>query len=112
MLHDKRLKVKWVTFRDLLTPGQKEEWTLQQSNTVRSNEGSPIFVAGVEDLFLQDRSSLCLLAEASGDDDKGLTLREQVHKGAFPNVCIAHECHTNQTSAILTLCSFLLVNIL
>jgi hypothetical protein len=27
-LPDKRLKVKWVTFRDLLTPGQKEEWTL------------------------------------------------------------------------------------
>ena len=27
-LPDKKLKVKWVTFRDLLTPGQQEEWTL------------------------------------------------------------------------------------
>ena len=27
-LPDKKLKVNWVTFRDLLTPGQQEEWTL------------------------------------------------------------------------------------
>ena len=31
-LPEKSLKVKWVTFRDLLTPGQKEEWTLQVSH--------------------------------------------------------------------------------
>ena len=28
-LPDKRLKLNWTTFRDRLTPGQKEEWTLR-----------------------------------------------------------------------------------
>ena len=31
-LPDKRLNVEWVTFRDRLTPGQKEEWTLRVTN--------------------------------------------------------------------------------
>ena len=30
-LEDKRLDLKWVTFRDRLTPGQKEKWTLNIS---------------------------------------------------------------------------------
>lgn len=30
-LPDKRLNMKWTTFRDRLTPGQKEEWTLHIS---------------------------------------------------------------------------------
>lgn len=36
-LPDKRLNVKWKTFRDRLTPGQKEEWTLQ----VTTPDGRP-----------------------------------------------------------------------
>ena len=36
-LPDKRLKVEWQTFRDKLTPGQQEEWTL----TVRKADGTP-----------------------------------------------------------------------
>jgi len=36
-LPDKRLMTKWTTFRDRLTPGQKEEWTL---NIVRP-DGTP-----------------------------------------------------------------------
>ena len=31
-LPDKRLKLSWKTFRDRLTPGQKEEWTLHVSH--------------------------------------------------------------------------------
>ena len=31
-LPDKRLNVEWTTFRDRLTPGQKEEWTLRVTN--------------------------------------------------------------------------------
>lgn len=34
---DKRLNVEWVTFRDRLTPGQKEEWTLR----VTHPDGTP-----------------------------------------------------------------------
>ncbi len=36
-LPDKRLQMKWTTFRDRLTPGQKEEWRLQ----VTHPDGSP-----------------------------------------------------------------------
>lgn len=36
-LPDKRLNVEWTTFRDRLTPGQKEEWTLR----VTLPDGSP-----------------------------------------------------------------------
>ena len=36
-LPDKRLKLQWKTFRDRLTPGQKEEWTL----TVVKPDGTP-----------------------------------------------------------------------
>ncbi len=31
-LPDKKLKMQWTTFRDRLTPGQKEEWTLHIAN--------------------------------------------------------------------------------
>ena len=34
---DKRLNIKWTTFRDRLTPGQQEEWTLQ----VTHPDGTP-----------------------------------------------------------------------
>ncbi len=36
-LPNKNLKMKWVTFRDRLTPGQKEEWTLN----VQTPDGQP-----------------------------------------------------------------------
>jgi len=36
-LPDKRLDVQWATFRDRLTPGQQEEWTL----TVKKPDGTP-----------------------------------------------------------------------
>ena len=35
---DKRLKLQWKTFRDRLTPGQQEEWTL----TVTKPDGTPV----------------------------------------------------------------------
>ena len=50
-LPDKRLKVKWVTFRDLLTPGQKEEWTLN----ITHPDGTPAnaqFMATMYDMSL------------------------------------------------------------
>ena len=34
---DKQLRIEWNTFRDRLTPGQQEEWTL----TVRDGDGKP-----------------------------------------------------------------------
>ena len=34
---DKKLKMQWTTFRDRLTPGQEEEWTL----TVKGPDGKP-----------------------------------------------------------------------
>lgn len=36
-LPDKRLRMKWTTFRDRLTPGQKEEWSL----SVTKPDGTP-----------------------------------------------------------------------
>ena len=36
-LPDKRLKLEWSTFRDRLTPGQQEEWSL----TVKNPDGTP-----------------------------------------------------------------------
>ncbi len=35
---DKKLKLEWATFRDRLTPGQKEEWTL----TIKDANGKPV----------------------------------------------------------------------
>ena len=50
-LPDKRLKLSWKTFRDRLTPGQKEEWTLhidkvtkEQSNKVTVEKASLLAV--------------------------------------------------------------------
>ena len=37
-LPDKKLKLEWATFRDRLTPGQKEEWTL----TIKDCDGKPV----------------------------------------------------------------------
>ncbi|SEA86975.1 MG2 domain-containing protein [Xylanibacter ruminicola] len=35
---DKKLTLEWATFRDRLTPGQKEEWTL----TIKDAKGNPV----------------------------------------------------------------------
>ena len=35
---DKKLTLEWATFRDRLTPGQKEEWTL----TIKDGKGNPV----------------------------------------------------------------------
>ena len=35
---NKKLKLEWATFRDRLTPGQKEEWTL----TIKDCDGKPV----------------------------------------------------------------------
>lgn len=54
-LPDKRLQVEWNTFRDKLTPGQKEEWTL----TVKRN-GKPAlaqFMATMYDASLDQISN-------------------------------------------------------
>ena len=37
-LPDKKLKLEWATFRDRLTPGQKEEWIL----TIKDADGRPV----------------------------------------------------------------------
>ena len=37
-LPDKKLRLEWTTFRDRLTPGQQEEWTL----TVKDCDGRPV----------------------------------------------------------------------
>ena len=37
-LPNKRLKLEWTTFRDRLTPGQQEEWTL----TIKDADGKPV----------------------------------------------------------------------
>ena len=49
---DTRLMMKWTTFRDRLTPGQKEEWTLSVSRP----DGTPAdaqLVASVHAALLQ-----------------------------------------------------------
>ena len=50
---DKRLKLKWKTFRDRLTPGQQEEWSL----TVTTPDGKPA-----------DAQLMCTLFDKSLDD--------------------------------------------
>ena len=37
-LPNKKLQLEWATFRDRLTPGQKEEWTL----TIKDADGKPV----------------------------------------------------------------------
>ena len=57
-LPDKRLITKWTTFRDRLTPGQKETWTLQ----VTHPDGTPakaqllatLFDKSLDDLYKHD----------------------------------------------------------
>ncbi|MBR5441290.1 MAG: alpha-2-macroglobulin, partial [Prevotella sp.] len=49
-LPDKRLKLTWKTFRDRLTPGQKEEWTLH----VEKMDGNASLVAVLFDRSLDD----------------------------------------------------------
>lgn len=46
-LPDKNLKMEWATFRNRLTPGQKEEWTL----TVKGPDGKPVDASVVATLY-------------------------------------------------------------
>lgn len=46
-LPDKNLKMEWTTFRDRLTPGQSEEWTL----TVKGPDGKPVDASVVATLY-------------------------------------------------------------
>ncbi|MBO7499713.1 MAG: alpha-2-macroglobulin, partial [Bacteroidaceae bacterium] len=44
---DKRLKLSWKTFRDRLTPGQKEEWTLHIDKVTKEQGGKVTNAASV-----------------------------------------------------------------
>lgn len=44
---EKRLELKWKTFRDRLTPGQEETWTL----SIRDNEGKPVAAQFMSTLY-------------------------------------------------------------
>ncbi len=46
-LPDKRIHLKWTTFRDRLTPGQQEEWTLQATKP----DGTPAEVSLVAAMY-------------------------------------------------------------
>ncbi len=59
-LPDKRLQLTWKTFRDRLTPGQKEEWTLHVSPT---SEGK-----GTNALGTERASLIAVLFDRSLDD--------------------------------------------
>ncbi|MBR3727245.1 MAG: alpha-2-macroglobulin, partial [Prevotella sp.] len=59
-LPDKRLQLTWKTFRDRLTPGQKEEWTLHVSPT---SEGK-----GTNALGAEGASLIAVLFDRSLDD--------------------------------------------
>lgn len=73
-LPDKRLKLSWKTFRDRLTPGQKEEWTLhvdkvteEQSNKVTGEQGNK--VTGEQgDKVTSEASLIAVLFDHSLDD--------------------------------------------
>lgn len=63
-LPDKSLKLKWVTFRDKLTPGGKEEWTLN----ITKPDGTPAEASLMATLY---DSSLDLIAPHSWSIDLG-----------------------------------------
>ena len=51
---DKKLKLEWATFRDRLTPGQKEEWTL----TIKDADGQPVSANLMATLYDQSLDQL------------------------------------------------------
>ena len=51
---DKKLKLEWATFRDRLTPGQKEEWTL----TIKDADGKPVDANLMATLYDQSLNQL------------------------------------------------------
>ena len=51
---DKKLKLEWATFRDRLTPGQKEEWTL----TIKDADGKPVSANMMATLYDQSLDQL------------------------------------------------------
>ena len=51
---DKKLTLEWATFRDRLTPGQKEEWTL----TIKDAEGNPVDANMMATLYDQSLNQL------------------------------------------------------
>ena len=53
-LPDKRLRLEWSTFRDRLTPGQKEEWTL----SVKDCDGKPVDAQMMATLYDQSLDQL------------------------------------------------------
>ena len=53
-LPDKKLKLEWATFRDRLTPGQKEEWTL----TIKDADGQPVSANLMATLYDQSLDQL------------------------------------------------------
>ena len=53
-LPDKKLRLQWTTFRDRLTPGQQEEWTL----TVKDAEGRPVDAQLMATLYDQSLDQL------------------------------------------------------
>ena len=66
-LPDKRLNLSWKTFRDRLTPGQKEEWTLHVA-PLSSPEGDTKASKGVEGLSGAGASVLAVLFDKSLDE--------------------------------------------
>jgi len=57
-LPEKKLQLQWTTFRDRLTPGQQEEWTL----TVKDPEGRPVDAQLMATLFDQSLDQLTKLS--------------------------------------------------
>ena len=51
---DKKLKLEWATFRDRLTPGHKEEWTL----TIKDADGKPVDANMMATLYDQSLDQL------------------------------------------------------
>ena len=66
-LPDKRLNLSWKTFRDRLTPGQKEEWTLHIA-PLSSPEGDTKASKGVEGPSGAGASVLAVLFDKSLDE--------------------------------------------
>ncbi len=53
-LPDKRLRMEWTTFRNRLTPGQQEEWTL----TIKDADGKPVDAQLMATLYDQSLDQL------------------------------------------------------
>lgn len=68
---DKRLQVKWSTFRNTLVPGQQEEWTL----SVTHADGRPASANVMARLY--DASLDAFLRKGRGDDDFGASTQTE-----------------------------------